>query len=1643
MQEIYIEKIVSFLEQTNKETLDHEFFKKIAKFLGELFNVSYVLIDKYSIKTPSITETVAIYNKGGFSPNMKYELAHTPCENVIDKNLCVYPKNIQKLFPKDGLLTQMNVESYMGIPLWSSNNEPIGLIAILDDKPIKDIKTMKVVLQIVAIKVGQVLEKTIYEKKIKLKEENYERLFDKNPTSLWELDFTVAYELVQNLINLDGTTIEKRLNETPEFLKECLSNSKIIHLNEASVHLFKAKNKEHLLKNIKKIANDDTFLNYQKILTELAHGKTEIVQEVSFTTLMNEIIYGVVKLNLIKSVDNHKVTASISILDSTKQKESEERYRALSESSFEAIFLSEKGVCIEANATAEKMFGYTPTEVARLKATDIIVPKDHELVMNNILSGYSQPYEVTAIRKDGTIFPAIINARTTYYNGRDVRVSSFRDITKDKQFENTIKESEEKFKNLSNLTFEGILIHEKGIVIDLNLSFEKMFGYKRNELVGEKIIDRLFPKKYHKQISENIDKKITLPYEIEGVRKDGSIFPIEIEAREIKKQKNKVFRVAAIRDITDRKKTEVDTKKLNAAVEQSANSIIITDLNGNIEYTNPKFTKLTGYTAAEVLGKNPRFLKSGEQSKEYYSKMWKNILVGKTWHGQFQNKTKSGKLFWEQVAISPIKNSKGEIINYLAIKEDITSRKESEEKLEIAFQTIKAKEAYLRNILKTSEEGFWVIDTLGNTLEANPKMCKILGYAKKELIGKNIFDFVDKNNATIFKEQLKQRDLGKSSNYEIELLNKNNNNIPCLFNTSPLYDAENKRTGSFAMVTNISKLKDSYRKLETHYIKQKNLSFSLSEKNRMLFESQNKHKNLFEQSPVSLWEVDFSTTKQLLKEKQKNTDDLKTYLDEHPNFVNKCISSINILNVNTKTLQLLGLSKKEELQNHLEGSNSEKSLRALKNEFLAIVSDDLEFTTETEYMKTDGSIVTAILKSVLIEGEGKKLVSVIDITNSRKAELEIIKAKETIEVSEKKFRELYEKSGDAILIIKNGIFVDCNKATVEMLNYNSKEEFLNSHPSKLSPKLQPDGLTSQEKAEEMMNISLKKGTHRFEWIHTKSSGENFPVEVLLTAISNKQNNKTIHCVWRDITERKQAEQEIIKAKEKAEESEELTRSITQSAPNAIITINSDGFIMSWNNASKKIFGYSSSEMLNQKLTKIIPIRYTKKHGTALQRIKQGGKERLTSKAIEMSGMRKDGTEFPIELSLSSWKMGREKCFTGIIRDITDVKLANEKLIIAKEKAEESDRLKTEFLNNMSHEIRTPMNGILGFSKLLNESNLTDKKRNIFINIIQNSSNQLLHVIDDILEISQLETKQITVKEKPVCLNDVLFELFSVFDVKAKENKTPLYLNKPLSDEESIIYTDKTKLNKIISNLLENALKFTNKGSIKFGYELSKENANSKLVIYVKDTGIGILPEKHEIIFERFSQAEKELSKNVGGLGLGLSIAKENAELLGGKISVDSKVLKGSTFTVTLPYKPVHIKSNKIDKTEEIKVNNNKCTILIAEDEEVNYMYLEIILKDKLQVNCELLHAKDGQEAVEICKNNSHIKFVLMDIKMPVMNGYEATQKIKEMYPNLPIIAQTAYSTREDKEKALTAGCDDFISKPINKDVLGSLLNKYM
>lgn len=371
---------------------------------------------------------------------------------------------------------------------------------------------------------------------------------------------------------------------------------------------------------------------------------------------------------------------------------------------------------------------------------------------------------------------------------------------------------------------------------------------------------------------------------------------------------------------------------------------------------------------------------------------------------------------------------------------------------------------------------------------------------------------------------------------------------------------------------------------------------------------------------------------------------------------------------------------------------------------------------------------------------------------------------------------------------------------------------------------------------------------------------------------------------------------------------------------------------------------------------------------------------------------------------------------------------------AEKEAKESDRLKTSFLQNISHEIRTPMNGIIGFASLLEHEHLNEEQKKEYIKIITRSSKQLLSVVNDVLDISMIQSGNIKVSNDVTNINDLLEEIYSVFKPRIKP-EIRFILTKGLDNKSVVVLTDVAKLRQILFNLLSNALKFTDQGYIEFGYYI-KQN---KLKFYVEDTGIGIKKELHEKIFDRFQKADNNVMKLYDGVGLGLAICKGNVDLLGGKIGVESEEGKGSRFYFTIPY--ISDLKNAVQSPEEHITTSLKenSVILVVEDDKANINYIKEILK---RAGINFAVAENGQQAVEMCRNQKNIFLVLMDLKMPVMDGYQATRQIKNFRADLPIVAQTAFAFEEEKQKVLDSGFDNYISKPFNREELLRIIKEY-
>lgn len=462
-------------------------------------------------------------------------------------------------------------------------------------------------------------------------------------------------------------------------------------------------------------------------------------------------------------------------------------------------------------------------------------------------------------------------------------------------------------------------------------------------------------------------------------------------------------------------------------------------------------------------------------------------------------------------------------------------------------------------------------------------------------------------------------------------------------------------------------------------------------------------------------------------------------------------------------------------------------------------------------------------------------------------------------------------------------------------------------------------------------------------------------------------------------------------------------------------------------------------------TPIIIVSGTGLLSDAIEAIKLGAWDYLTKPVEDLSALRHSIEKAFEKAELIEQNRKYQTHLESLVEERTHElenaygKLQNQyaELKIAKEKAEESDRLKTAFLHNMSHEIRTPMNGIMGFCELVAMPNVTQQKQKEYINIIKHSSNQLFSVVNDILDITLIEFGEIKLRKDQVDVNNLLNDIYIVFETKAKEKNIDLSYELSDLSEKCFIPGSKTRLSQVIYNLLNNAIKFTDEGKIEFGCK----RIDTNLQFFVKDTGIGIPEDLHENIFKRFWQADINLTRQYGGTGLGLSISKALVERMSGRIWVESEVGKGSTFYFSIPFECLDedrpVSSNQ---EEEQDKNELQVKLLVVEDEYTNFIYINEILSNS---NKQILHAKNGQEAVDLCHEHNDIDVILMDIRMPIMDGLTATREIRKFRQDVPIIAQTAYAMPDDKEKAINEGCTDFIAKPFKKDELLHIIDKHI
>jgi len=667
------------------------------------------------------------------------------------------------------------------------------------------------------------------------------------------------------------------------------------------------------------------------------------------------------------------------------------------------------------------------------------------------------------------------------------------------------------------------------------------------------------------------------------------------------------------------------------------------------------------------------------------------------------------------------------------------------------------------------------------------------------------------------------------------------------------------------------------------------------------------------------------------------------------------------------------------------------------------------------------------------EAQTMKLLS--EAVESRRALLSVIEDQKQAEMAlrnnEANLRTLVQTIPDLIWV-KNadGVYLSCN--TMFCRFFGAKEADI---VGKTDYDFVDKELADFFRANDRKAMAAEKPTINEEWITFADDGHRAFLETIKTPMYDSSGTLTgVLGIGRDITSRKHAENALA-------ESYVRYKKLTQISPIGIFQTDGEGLTTFVNPAWCQISGLTFGDALGVNWLNAV-------HPDDREILFHGW---LDAKKLNITSL--SDYRFVRPDRSVAWVMGQAVPETnaegktigyiGTITDITERKIAEEELIKAKEKAEEGDRLKSAFLANMSHEIRTPMNGILGFAELLKESNLTGEEQLDYIRMIEKSSARMLNIINDIVCISRIESGIMDISFSKTNINERIEYLYRFFKPEIIDKDIRLHYKNPLPDEHVTINTDKEKLTTILIHLVKNAIKFSNAGDIEFGYE----KKGNYLEFYVRDSGTGIPKEQMEYIFEMFRQGSESLNRNYEGAGLGLSISKAFVKMLGGTIWVESEFGIGSTFYFTIPCQsePVvndgNIDSDPVEAGEnQLNIEYRGLKILVADDDETSERLITMILK-KLSNN--ILSVRNGLEVVEAFRSSPDFDLILMDIKMPVMDGLEAAREIRKSNKEVVIIAQSAYALAGDREKAIAAGCNDYIAKPFGRESLLALVKKHI
>ena len=1123
-----------------------------------------------------------------------------------------------------------------------------------------------------------------------------------------------------------------------------------------------------------------------------------------------------------------------------------------------------------------------------------------------------------------------------------------------------------------------------------NRASELLYGYSANEAIGQNLVDLIIPAGMKEHVKKGIEYMAETGEPVPSSelllkRKDGTSVPVYSTHTilQLPGQEQELFCIDI--DLSERKKAQEELLKSEVkfrnVFEHSVEGKSLTRIDGKLE-ANKAFCQLLGYEESELANSNWVDITHPDDI-EKNENIIKSILSGELdtvrWEKRYFHK--NGHIIWADISTTLQRDAEGKPQYFITSAIDITERKEAEAKL-------LNERLMLRTLIDNIPDSIYLKDlNCRKTLANKADVIYSGAESEAEILGKDDFDFYPKEMAEKFlADDLSVLQTGQPMlNSEGYIFDEKGNKRWLLSSKLPLRDKDNQVIGLVGIGRDITPRK-------------------LAEE--ALYESEEKYRLIFEHSPLGLLSF----------------DEKGIIIACNSTFAKIIGSSVQNL-IGLRMLDLPDVELVSAIQKSLAGSTG-----FYENFYHAVTSNKI----------VPVRALFAPIKSGFNKIKGG--VGIIeDITDRKKAEDELSDQKYF-------FEQMFMQSSVSTQILDRQGW--CEKVNPKM------SELFGVEPTNIEGKVynifKDEGIIKNGVIRYLNQVFNEGKTAEWDMFFD-SSGASF---------SQNNDDKAKKKIWayyraypifdkkgilsnviiqhEDITERKKAENEMVRSRIKAEESEFKVRSMFENSLTGYVFFTTTGQILEANPAAFKILGTPSLEAT--KMINGLSFPPFVENGFSKDIIECIDENRVISNEMNYAGKRSSGgylKYFLIPIVYYDEIIG----VWANLQDLSDLWETQNDLKKAKEQAEESDRLKTAFLANMSHEIRTPMNGILGFAELLKTPDLTGEQQSEYLQIIKKSGDRMLNIINDIVDISKIESGQMKVSVSETKINEQTNFIFTFFKPEADRKGIHLSYKNGLPEKESIIKTDKEKIYAILTNLVKNAIKYTNAGSIEFGYTLKSGHDPATLEFYVKDTGIGVAKDRQSAIFERFIQADIADKKALQGAGLGLSITKAYVEMLGGKMSLDSEEEKGSVFYFTIPYSP----QNGASTEQRIEVSmdegmqeNKKLKILIVEDDETSELLISMAVKI---FSKEILKTRSGHETVETCRNNPDIDLILMDIKMPGIDGFEATRQIREFNHKVFIIAQTAYGFSADREKAITAGCNDYISKPINVNMLRKTIQK--